>query len=118
MKEKMRKFLKILRVELEDLEEDMELLIDLHREKEQKRVITPYVCMENIGLIKNEISAVKRIIGSIENVGIDEYNNIEELTEHINNIFKKQIKESDYPDSIYFFVKRKLDKVKKYIEER
>jgi hypothetical protein len=46
------KYLGILKIELEDLEEDPAVLRDLYTERDQRREITYYACLENVALVK------------------------------------------------------------------
>ena len=55
MQERVGKFLRILKVELEDLEEDINTLAGLTAKRRQDRAITEYVHMENISLFKTGV---------------------------------------------------------------
>jgi len=58
MKTKAHKFLSILKMELEEIEEDLKTLLEIYRCHEQKHEITNYVLQENSSLIQAEIAAI------------------------------------------------------------
>ena len=117
MKEQSRKFLKILKIELEDLEEDIICLEELYKDRENRGEISHYVLLENSTLLKNEQSAIQNIIASLAEFDISGSGDLQELTAKLETHLSETIKKYNYPDSVFIFVKRRLYKVKKYMEE-
>ena len=117
MKERVSKFLRILKIELEDLEEDINTLAELTEERRRQHAISEYVSLENISLLKQEFAGLKEVVdtlGRVERIGDESFDDfIQRL--------KKQIREviiaSAYPNAVYIFVDRKIDKVVDYLEE-
>ena len=68
MREKLNKYLKVLKVELEDLEEDLRLLESLYNQRAQREEITHYLFLENVSLVKSEISGIDQIIHSLDDI--------------------------------------------------
>ena len=117
MQTRMRKFLKILKIELEELEDELKLVGELNREREKCGEITPYVFIENINLIQREISGLDTVIASVDNLVSTKYENFEEMLTDLDTKIKQKIKESDYADAVYVLVKRKFDKVHTYLTD-
>jgi len=111
----MKMFLKIFKVELEELEEDLVFFGELHKQREESGEITPYVYLENTNLIKNEISGIREIVRTVDDLVSTQYSSFEEMVNDLDSKIKKRITESDYAAATYEFIKRKLQKVHKYI---
>ena len=117
MKNKISKFLQVFRIELEDLEEDLKVLSTMYNEREQKGEITQYVLLENNALIMNEISGVESILQSLSGVSPVQYASLEEMVVDIDRQFRDKTEHAGFPDVVYELVKRKLDKVLKYVTD-
>jgi len=115
MREKIRKYKKVLRIELEDLQEDLLMMAEIYHQRELKREITDYVFLENLSLLQSEIAGIDSIIGSLEGVNPDDFASIEECAEYISEQFRKKTQDAGFPDSVFALVNRKLVKVSKYI---
>ena len=76
MKNKIEKYIKILKIELEDLEKDLLVMAEIYHQREQKKEITDYVFLENISLLQSEISGIDSIIESLEEINIEKLNTI------------------------------------------
>ena len=117
MREKRKKYLKVLRIELEDLQEDLELMADLYNQRDANAEITPYVFLENVSLLQAEITGIENIIRSIDDIVIDRFETLNELVDYSDQAFQKLTKEAGYPDAVYELVRRKLRKVARYLRE-
>lgn len=117
MQNKMKKFLKILKVELEELENELVMFGEMHKQREQSGEITTYVFRENMNLIKNEISGLQEIIRSVDGLVSTRYKSFEEMVEDLYRKIKERIRESEHAEATYELVKQKLDKVHKYVRE-
>ena len=117
MKEKLNKFLKILKIELEEFLEYLEYLLEVHRFRAEQGEITNYVYLENITVLKNELSGIKNILKIIDVVKADDFQDIESLILHLEKRTVESIKHFNYPEAIHVMCRRKLDKVKKFVLE-
>ncbi len=115
MQAKMKKFLKILKIELEELENELIMFGELHKQREKSGEITTYVFRENMNLIKNEISGIREIVKSVDALVSTRYHSFEEMVEDLDRKIKGKIEESDYAEAAYELVKRKLQKVHTYM---
>ena len=111
------KYLAILRVELEDLEEDLTILKNLYSDRDKRGEITHYACMENVALVQEEISGIADMVRSMEEIDPDRYSGLEELVADLEKLCRRRIRESDFPQAVLSLVRRKLEKVLRYVLE-
>ncbi|MBN2736941.1 MAG: hypothetical protein JXR70_08180 [Spirochaetales bacterium] len=110
-----KKYLRILQIELEDLEEDINFLIETHQKRVNSKEITQYVFNENLAVLKNEIFAVERFEKMAAEIKSDDYNTIEDFIADLKIRYKKRLKDSGLAEAVYPLVERKLDKVYKFV---
>ena len=109
------KYLAILRVELEDLEEDLTVLKSLYDERDKRGEITHYTCLENVALVQEEISGIADMVRSMETIDPNRYSGLDELVKDLEALCRRRIKESDFPEAVFSLVQRKLEKVLRYV---
>ena len=102
---------------MEDLEEDIRLMRELYKDREAKGEITHYVLLENAGLLENELAGVQYLQKQLENVPPDVCGHIDELATYVGDYLKVKCEESDYPDGVYDFIDKRIQKVLKYMKE-
>ena len=115
MREKYRKYLKVLRIELEDLEEDLLLMAQIYQQREKDSEITDYVFLENVSLLQSEISGIEQILKSLGTIEGDSFGTLDEMVEHVDSVFRQKTEDANFPEAVYALVKRKLAKVSAYI---
>ena len=76
MKEKIEKYTKILKIELEDLEKDLLMMAEIYHQRELKKEITDYVFLENLSLLQSEIAGIDNIIESLEEIDPKDFTTI------------------------------------------
>ena len=117
MKDKISKYMKVLKIELEDLTEDLLVMAEIYHQRELKGEITDYVFLENLTLLQSEISGIDNILEFMDDFVPDKYSNIDEFVEALDSAFRTKSEDAGFPDSVYALVKRKLTKVSKYIKQ-
>lgn len=110
------KYLAVLRVELEDLEEDLTILKNLYDERDRRKEITHYTCLENVALVQEEIAGIADLVRSMEGIDPTRYSELDELISDIRRLSRQRVEESDFPKAVLTLVERKLDKVRRYVE--
>ncbi|MBN2436215.1 MAG: hypothetical protein JXK07_13195 [Spirochaetes bacterium] len=117
MLKKKSNYLSILKLELEDLKTDIELLIKKCCEDKEEDNISNYVFMENLTLFNNEILGVNVFHTIIDDFAskIDEYSDLEEMIDKLKDTFMDKMKEFGVSKAIYLSILRKMDKVKSYV---
>jgi hypothetical protein len=108
-------FLKILKVELEEIENDIDLLIKLYRSRYEKREITNYVLQENDALLEREISCLKKLVTVIDTFDPDEYQDNETFVFGLLAFLDSFVKENQFPHAVFLLAEQRLQKVVKYI---
>ena len=115
MKDLLHKFVSVLRIELEDLEEDIQDLIDICQKRKDSKEITNYVYLENKSLLVSEISGIKELLNSISALDTGNFHSIKEMFQEIDRLIQVRTRECSFPEAVYSLVKRRLDKVVTYI---
>lgn len=118
MPERRKLFLKILKAELEDCLEDVEDLSILYERRRSKDEITDYVYKENEALLSREISGLRNILLTFDDLVDDGYDSLEDFAAAIDSRIQREVLEFEDPEAVYGIAKRKLLKVLKYVGER
>ena len=108
---------KIFRIELEEVENDIHALMDYSSRRFEKKEISPYVWQENKALLVKEVSCLKELEGDLENWSPagdkeDIASAVIELTEYLKNLVVKH----GYPELVSIVIDRISEKVSRYIE--
>lgn len=114
MKNKMNRFIQILKIELEDLEEDIEALEKLTEKRYKDHEITEYVLKENIAFYKREFDGIKEVFAQIDAFDTDNFTTVEEMLSGIDIYFQELVEKYQAPNAVYVLLKRKIDKIAKY----
>ena len=117
MKEKLRKYLKILTIEFEDNLEYLEYLLEAHRFREGQGDITHYVYLENVTVLKNELSGINNCLKIVKSLAADDFDNLESLIMYLEKQVAENVKHFSYPKAVLIVCQRKLEKVKRFVLE-
>ncbi|HUV07197.1 MAG TPA: hypothetical protein VMX75_05675 [Spirochaetia bacterium] len=112
-----RKYLDILKVEINDLLEDIGDLVEDYRRRRSKSEITEYVLRENVAVLHSEVGGINILLKILDAIHIDKYVGLDDMVEDIERKMCDRIKSSDLAGALYPMIKRKLEKVKLYVEE-
>ena len=116
MKARLRKYVRILSIELEDLADHCEELVSQYRDGYERGEITEHVCFENTAVVMNEGCGIRRFQRIVAELDLDAYTNLGELVADIKERFLAVVSRGDLAPAAYVFAERKVDKVAKYIE--
>jgi len=117
MKEKLKKYLKIFKIELEESIEYLEYLLEVHRFREEQGEITHYVYLENVTVLTNELSGIKSILKIVKSLKADNFQDLESLILYLEKRVVESITHFDYPEALHVMCRRKLEKVKIFVLE-
>ncbi|MBN2834576.1 MAG: hypothetical protein JXR48_06375 [Candidatus Delongbacteria bacterium] len=106
---KKEKYLKILKLELSHLIEDISSVIAYEKELHDKLEHTNFVYLENLVVLKDEIMGVSGIIGQIENIANESTD--ENLKTNLENSILEFVKKRGYPMAVYDMFLNKLKKI-------
>jgi len=118
MRETKRYYLKMLRVEIEDLREDINLLIEEYNRLHEKEQLSSYVFSENLIVFRKELLGVDAFFRLLDETDPDRFENLDGLITHLSAAFKDMVRQSGLPAIIGSYVERKLKKVRDYVLAR
>jgi SUMO ligase MMS21 Smc5/6 complex component len=107
---------KVLQLELKEVEHDLNGLKDLYSNRHDSSEITNYVFLENTAVLQSELDSIHQIGTILDNINIDEKHTPHELLDSIDEYLKIEISKRQFSEAIYNFVKSKLAKVSKYLD--
>ncbi len=114
MKNRTGAFLRILSIEISDMEENIDVLIDSTAERHRRHEITEYVWTENSALLKHELNILKIIHSRIDGLDPNQFESIDTL---IGAVRSELDAREDLPKALYSFFERKIEKVRSYLEQ-
>ena len=109
------KFISIFRIELKDLEDDINDLLEILEKRRISQEITNYVYMENKGVLLNEISCVHDLLDQLGTVDAYSYESVEAMFEDVRDKLDARIADCSFPNAVHNLVLRRLEKVCNYI---
>lgn len=118
MKDLLHKLIGILKVELEDLEGDVDDLLKILQHRKDEKEITNYVYLENRSLLLNEIGAFKSLIHGLDALDTGRFATQEEMFREVDRLIHARTRDSAFPEVVYSLVKRRLDKVVQYLKQQ
>jgi len=117
MRDVRRKYLKLLAIELEDLQRDVALLMKETEERMQRGEISHYVCFENMAVMRNEVLDIESVAELLGEFRPDDYPDLDALVADLQRRFRERLQEFGFPEAAMSLIRRKLDKVARYIRE-
>ena len=117
MPETRAKYLAILRLELDDLHEDIEALIRQTTKERESGNLTNYVFLENLALFKNELLGVDAFGKILEQTDPHAFATLDEMVDHLKTTFRARVKACGLAEVIELYVERKLVKVMQYVAQ-
>jgi hypothetical protein len=111
----LNKFINIFKIELEDLEEDINDLLEILEERKNSQEITNYVYIANKGVLLNEISCVRELLDRLSTIDAYQYQNVEAMVAGVKEMLDRRIVDCSFPDAVHSLVQRKLEKVCTYV---
>jgi hypothetical protein len=118
VKELKRKYLKLLKIELEDLAEDLEIILEMNSRKKDKGEITNYVYMENVSLLQHEIACLDDFMTYCETLAKEQpagLASLEELASYFCRCLAERARKSDYPQAVMQLVEKRMSKIVRYM---
>ena len=109
-------FIKIFQLELEDLKCDIQLLIEKYTQDHDKDKITNYVFKENVALMHNEIFGIDGLYKQAKLFDPLQFKSIDDVVKAIDDWLEMLCKQNNQVKSINILVKRKIEKIRRYIE--
>jgi hypothetical protein len=102
-----RKFLGILKIELEDVQDDIASMIEALGERLQRGECTEYVCKENTALYRTEIDSLHDFLKEIDGRSA-QYGTAQEAADDILKLLPEKVKTWNYPKFMINLIERKV----------
>ncbi len=113
---RVQKFFKILKLELLDLQDDLDSLIVAAEKKYASGQYTDYVLRENTALYRSEINALIDFIHELDEFEKRELSSIDEVVECIRQKLPAKVASWNYPALMTDLLIRKMDKIRGYVD--
>lgn len=110
-----RHFVRLFRVELEDLIEDVRQLMERTETRYQRKEITDYVHLANIAFLQRELDSIVKFSGIVDGIDPSIYKGVSEIESHLLATSRDFVSRLEDPEAVYVLLKRKLEKVRIYI---
>ena len=110
-------YLKILRIEMEELETDLQHLADEFRENASSRCLSENVVMQNLATLRNELLGVGTFERIIEHTQPETFDSLDEMIEYLKTAFRQKMVSSGLAEAVWYLVERKLEKVSTYVRQ-
>jgi hypothetical protein len=115
MRAALNKFISIFKIELEDLEEDINDLLGILEKRRDSQEITNYVYIANKGTLLNEISCVHELLDKMSAIDAYQYESVEAMIADVKKMLDQRIQDCDFPEVVHSLVQRKFEKVCTYV---
>jgi hypothetical protein len=116
MKDVKGHFIKILRIELDDLKEDIEQLISECREKMEHPKLNEYVYLENLAVLKNELLGLGHFSRILDSMDVAGFADLDATIEAVKQAFSDEIERCGLAPAAVLLVDRKIEKVRQFVE--
>lgn len=117
MDQRNRRFLKIVTVEIDDIQDDLELLVNTLTQRYQDGAITEYVYNENLAFLRHEMRGSRSVREAVASIDPSCCEDLDALVAHIKERVKEHVHNHDLAKAIELMVDRKLDKVHDYVKQ-
>jgi hypothetical protein len=116
MKHLKERFIKILKIELDDLKEDVEQLISQCQAEVEHPKHSVHVYLENLAVLKNELLGVGHFAKLLDGLDPEAHADLDAMISHIQKAFATEIERCGLARAAVVLVSRKIDKVRKFVE--
>ena len=117
MRMAMVKFVKVLRIEMEDLEAYLEFLVAENYRRQEEHEETQRVCLGNVATLRNEGLGVQHFVEILDAVDVDNFDNLDHLVATIRQRFHDVIPRHGLAEAAIAYADRKIAKVEGYVAD-
>lgn len=110
-----KKFLRILRLEMEDLEDHILEMVSDYRRREERHEITEHVCFGNVAVLSNEDCAVRHFRRILDAIRPEDYASLDMMIEDIRGQFEREVGVAGLSRAACLFAQRKIQRVRAYV---
>ncbi len=109
------RFLKILRVELVSLCENLELRVRQYRERDQRHEITEHVYLENVAVLQNEECGCQHFLHILDAVRPAAGGSVAAVAAHLRDKYREVIRHSGLAQAALILAEEKIAQVERYV---
>jgi len=115
-RQRQTRFLRILRVELEDLEQHIEERVTECLDRQRKHQLSERVCFENVAVLKSEEFGIEHFLRIVDALDPDDFEDLASLIEELRRQFREQLKKTGLAEAAYFVADLKIASVATYVQ--
>ena len=116
MKDK-QKLISILKIEIEDLRDDVDWLIGEANARAEHGEVSKYVSQENLAFLGHEILDIDGILRLLEGLELDRFGDMDELVQCFSSRLDESLAKHRIMESVHRLLSRKLQKAARYVRE-
>jgi hypothetical protein len=109
------RFIQILRIELDDLKDDIDQLLEACRREREKHELGDHVYLENLAVFKSELLGIGAFSEILDDTDPESFETLEGMIEELGRAFKAEIESRGLAPAVNVAVERKIAKVAKYL---
>lgn len=110
------KFLGILTLEIEDMQDDIALLIGQIEVKRSNGLYTEYVARENNALYRVELDALSDFLSEVRSCDPVLFESVEEVIQHLSSTIPEKVRDGLYPPMMTGLLLRKMEKIRDFVK--
>ncbi|MBN2812038.1 MAG: hypothetical protein JXP39_09120 [Spirochaetales bacterium] len=110
------KFLGILTLEIEDMQDDIALLIGQIEVKRSNGLYTEYVARENNALYRVELDALSDFLSEVRSCDPVLFESAEEVIQHLTSTIPEKVRDGLYPPMMTGLLFRKMEKIRDFVK--
>lgn len=111
-----RRFVRLLNVELESLQDELQVLVNYQDERLENKEITDYVRNYNVAVLKNELMGLHEFLRCEGCLDADSEGNLDQITDEVCGYIKHYFETRDNVPALFELVKLRIDKIRGYLE--
>lgn len=115
--EQRHKYLEILRIEVDDLAEDIKALQKHYHDRLARGEITDYVLRENVAVLEHESHGIAAVRACLEDLRPADYASLEDMIAAIGGRLDDRLRCGGFDPVVRLLVERKLAKVERYVRQ-
>lgn len=108
------KYLQLVKLEMEDVKQDLSESRKVLEKRFAEMDITNYVFLENLATLKSEMLGIERVEKDLLEMKSDN-RDCSQLRVMLDSHFESVVSESAFPEALLNIIRRKLDKIDRYI---
>lgn len=111
-----KKFFSILKIELEDTEEDIKALLSVYEHRRDAGEISNYVYQNNASVFRKELSSIAEIVRELDGDSQEAPGTLSEAETFLLDRIRQSSKDFDFPQAVLEICTRKIQKVKQFVK--